>query len=112
VSSGQHKRTNSGGERDRRGRSGGRDDSRSTLSTRVMGEGWPQDRGAQIGLLIVLLVLAVVAVVGTDFVFSTFGGSPAASATAPAPSATALGAASPTRSGVVAQSEAGPWLRS
>ena len=119
MSSGQDKRTNSAGERARRGSRGGRDDSRSSLSTRVMGEGWPQDRGAQIGLLIVLLVLAVVAVMGTDFLFSTFGGSPAASATAPAASATApaasattLGAAAPTVSGVDALGEAGSRLRS
>jgi flagellar basal body-associated protein FliL len=76
-----------------------------------MGEGWPQDRGAQVGLLIVLLVLAVVAVVGTDFLFSTFGGSPAASATAPAATATTLGAAAAAQSGVVAQGGTGPSLR-
>jgi hypothetical protein len=111
VSSGQDKRTNSAGERARRGSRGGRDDSRSSLSTRVMGEGWPQDRAAQIGLLIVLLVLAVVAVMGTDFVFSTFGGSHAAGPTAPAASATTLGAASPAQPGVVVQFEAGSRLR-
>jgi flagellar basal body-associated protein FliL len=76
-----------------------------------MGEGWPQDRSAQIGLLIVLLVLAIVAVMGTDFMFSTFGGSPAASATAPAATATTFGAAAAAQSGVVAHPGTDAWLR-
>jgi len=60
----------------------------SSLATTVMGQGWPRDRGAQIGLLIVLLVMAVVAVVGTDLAFSLFDkpkASPVATSTAASP---------------------------
>jgi rhodanese-related sulfurtransferase len=76
-------------------------------------EGRPFDRRAQIGLLIVVLVLGALAVLGTDYVLGQVGGSSTSAPIAPAVSSSANGlatpAGTPSQLGVVEPGRGGHW---
>ena len=67
------------------------------------------DRRAQIGVLIVALILVGVVVIGADFVLGAISGPGTAPSATPSATSSATPSASPTPFGVVVPGKGGDW---
>ena len=69
----------------------------------------PADRRAQIGLLIVVLILAAIVVIGSDYLIGLVTGSDGSQASPAGPTPTQSAAAAPSQFGVTVQGVGGHW---
>lgn len=88
--------------------SAGRTPARKGTAQPAATSGWPTNRGAQIGLIVVALILASIVVIGADWAIGTVFGNPATAS--PAPSGqSAANSPTPTQFGVIMPGNGGHW---